>query len=180
MPLLQECIPQPIKFESNIRHLATRSTLKKLRWTRLGAFSCCEYPLARNTLSLKLGRRYWNSREGRREGFLHLRRRECRGHKLHRELFAYFACAKLSPRRIFPPSYVARYEGERGLFPVKGHYSNFDRAPPKNISAKIGSRLAGWKPVVLTFKLSVIGRIRIVFAGKLSDAMRRKRLKGSK
>lgn len=47
MPLLQECIPQPIKFESNIRHLATRSTLKKLRWTRLGAFSCCEYPLAR-------------------------------------------------------------------------------------------------------------------------------------
>lgn len=111
---------------------------------------------------------------------MHLRRRECRGHKLHRELFAYFACAKLSPRRIFPPSYVARYEGERGLFPVKGHYSNFDRAPAKNISAKIGFRLAGWKPVVLTFKLSVIGRIRIVFARKLSDAMRRKRLKGSK
>lgn len=36
---------------------------------------------------------------------------------------------------------MARYEGERGLFPVKGHYSNFDRALPKNISAKIGSRL---------------------------------------
>lgn len=159
---------------------STLSTVKKVAMDPVGRVLMLRISPRANTLSLKLGRRYWNSREGRREGFLHLRRRECRGHKLHRELFAYFACAKLSPRRIFPPSYVARYEGERGLFPVKGHYSNFDRAPPKNISAKIGSRLAGWKPVVLTFKLSVIGRIRIVFARKLSDAMRRKRLKGSK
>lgn len=131
-----------IEFESNIRYLTTpltRSTIftvKKLAMDPLGRIlmlrisSRANTPLFENLADVIeiLGE----------EDFCTWEDASAAGTS-YTENYSLISHARNFPRRIFPPSYVARYE--RGLFPVKGHYSNFDRALPKNISAKIGSRL---------------------------------------
>lgn len=78
------------------------STVKKVAMDAVGRILMLRISIpSRGSISLKLGRRYWNSRRG----FLHLRRRECRGHKLHRENYSLISHARNFPPRIFPPSY---------------------------------------------------------------------------
>lgn len=134
-----------VKFESNIRHLRTpltRSTLFTVKKVVVGRILMLRISPRARTPSLKTWPtllKFW-----RREDFCTWEDASAPGTS-YTENYSLISHARNFPRRIFPPSYVARYEGERGLFPVKRHYSNFD---PKNISAKIESRLAGWKGVV--------------------------------
>lgn len=99
--------------------IASHPPWKKLRWTQLGAFSCCEYPSPRADRSLWnladvieiLGGDFCTWEDASAAGYTE-------------RIIRLFPMRETFLHEYFRRVTVARYE--RGLFPVKGHYSNLD------------------------------------------------------